>query len=227
MNRSQAGLALERLLQSIRTWDDHSLRYLFCYNGEPSDMGYDCACCLMWPDDDNYKSCGCPCHERIEKMARSGDFPLLVSALTNSDEFPKFPTSIDEHEAWRKQALEDGATHYHNTNGKFANYSKLVCSTCCPSDDRPQVKYNTKTGELLVEHFPARTESGKGPLTCGDVVVQRTDGSDPNVSPGTPHEGEWVVPPAPPGGTFIEVGDRVPDEKTKASEYVWKPGRCT
>jgi len=222
MTRTRAGLALERLLSSIRTWDDHPLRHLFCYNGSEPDTGYECACCMTWPDDKQYETCGCICHERVEKMARTGDFPLLVSALVASDEFPKFPSNWEEEEIWRKLALEEDHTHYHNTNGKFANYPKLVCSTCCPSDDRPQVKYNTKTGKLLRESFPGPGAPGNnegGPL---DEFPRQEGGwlvpHVPEISEGTPETHEDPTPQTPPGPSSPREGE---------SGYVWRPGRCT
>jgi len=225
MIHSQAGLALECLLGSVRSWDGYPLRHLFCYNGECADTPYECGCCFLYPGNDAYRACHCLCHERIERMARSGDMPLLVFALMASGDFPRFPSNIEEEASWRKQALEEGRTHYHNTNGRFANYSKLVCSTCCPSDDRPQVKYDTKTGkELPLE----KAKLG--------IVEGGAQGGPSDVSPGVPHEGEWLVPhvsanpkeePDPHEKANIQTPEDPPPPKQGGSEYVWKPGRCT
>jgi len=146
MIRTEIGLLLERMIGTMKTWDGHSMRYLFCYNGEGEHESYDCACCLSWePSSD----CGCLCHERIEKMANTGDLRLLFTALQKHEHFPKFAKNYDELEGWRKSALVRGEHHFHNTNGHFSNYPRVVCSVCIPCDEHPKIKYDNYTGELL------------------------------------------------------------------------------
>jgi hypothetical protein len=150
MFRSQVGLILERMLASMKDWEGHGMRHLLCYNGESEHESYDCACCMTWPDDEQFSKCGCICHERIEKMARTGDLPLLFFALAANDGLPKFPSSYDELQKWQQENLDTGCTHYHNTVGTLATYPKSCCSVCCPSlDPHPSILYNTHTGELL------------------------------------------------------------------------------
>ena len=105
--RTKAGLLLERLLSTMHDWQGYALRHLLCYNGEDANDAYDCACCITWPDDDQYGWCGCICHERIEKMANSGDMPLLFSALVMADAFPKFAASFEELKAWKQSAIDN------------------------------------------------------------------------------------------------------------------------
>jgi hypothetical protein len=145
MIRTQNGLLLERMLSTMKTWDGHSMRYLFCYNGEGEHESYDCGCCLTW---EPIPECNCLCHGRIEAMANSGDLRLLFTALQHHEHFPKFATSYDELESWRKAALNEGKHHFHNTNGRFSNYPQVVCSVCHPAEESIRAIFNCKTGEL-------------------------------------------------------------------------------
>jgi hypothetical protein len=150
ISRSQVGLLFERLLSSMHAWDGRPLRYLFCYNGEDPGDSYDCACCLTWPNDEMYRSCPCICHERIEKMATAGDIPLLFYALGTKNALPEFPASMEDEKDLREIYIKEKWAHFHNTNGKYANYSPLVCSVCVPSDPpHKRILFDSKTGELL------------------------------------------------------------------------------
>lgn len=150
MIRSQVGLILERMLASMKDWQGHGMRHLLCYNGESASESYDCACCMTWPDDEQFSKCGCICHERIEKMAHTGDLQLLFFALNANDGLPKFPSSWEEMQKWQQENLDAGRTHYHNTVGTLATYPKTCCSVCCPSlEPHKSILYNTHTGALL------------------------------------------------------------------------------
>jgi hypothetical protein len=209
MSRSLAGLTLERLFSTMRTWDGHALRYLLCYNGENDGESYDCACCMTCPNDEGYRSCGCICHERIEKMARTGDFPLLISALFTGDQIPKFPSSLDEQLKWRQEALAQGEMHYHNTTGALTNYPQVCCSVCCPIETLPKVLYNSKTGELLRESFnPEQRERDR-------VRIDASFGLGPVLD-------ESELDPRVPRYSDDSVAT---DPKTAMPEG-WKPGRC-
>ena len=127
--RTQAGLMLERLFSTMHDWEGFSLRHLLCYNGESQDDSYDCACCMTWPD--TVPECGCICHERIERMAQTLDFPLLISSLLREDIFPQFATSWEELQGWRKAKLDAGLAHYHDLpKGEYAGYPKSSCGSC-------------------------------------------------------------------------------------------------
>jgi|SRR5271157_275687 len=213
MIRTPNGLLIERMVSTMKDWRGHSLRYLFCYNGEGADESYDCGCCLSWGI---ISECGCPCHTRFERMAAVGDLPLLFFALAASDQLPTFPSSFEEMKKWEAEAFEKGELHYHNTNGKKAGYGQAVCSVCCPGDiPHKNIKYDSKTG------VPLPPEQTIG----GSIYRQGSMGCDqPNCGCTCPHtvhpvENHGDSCPMKSGCTFHSE----PEPETKPHV----PGRCT
>jgi hypothetical protein len=188
--RSKTGLQLERLFQSMQDWEGRGLRHLLCFNGQDDlDSCFDCSCCITWPDDEMYTRCPCICHVRIEAIARSGDIGLLFTALAASDVLPRFPASFEEQESWRKENLETGRAHYHNTNGVYSTYPQSTCSVCCPAEPpHENILYDSKTGELLPKTFetPAEPveETRCGHSKCGLGTCLDCFPKDPPWKPG-------------------------------------------
>lgn len=201
----------------MKDWQGHPIRHLFCYNGEGPHEAYDCACCMTWsPPPD----CGCICHERIEKMARTGDIQLLFSALVSNGTMPKFPSCYQELMDWQQENLDAGRTHYHNTNGKFVNYPKVVCSTCIPSlEPHPSILYDTHTGILL--QIPGTPEpscqkcgSPRPPLR--NLILIGIGMGDGNTRCDDPWHGPMKAPEPETDGCKFHT----------APEPGWTPGRC-
>jgi hypothetical protein len=92
--RSQEALTLERILAESKH------RYLFCWNGEQSEESYDCACCMTYLTDELLCDCGCPCHERIDAMARIPSAALWLRAMEGMQVLPPFFSSEDEKVAY-------------------------------------------------------------------------------------------------------------------------------
>ena len=91
--RTPEALTLERILSGKE-------RYLYCWNGEQEHSAYDCACCMTYLTDEILCNCGCPCHERIDAMARIPSVTLWLRALKAMNELPPFFESEDEKVAW-------------------------------------------------------------------------------------------------------------------------------
>src|SRR5208337_746354 len=97
---SQEALTLERILAECRH------RHLFCWNGEQGDA-YDCACCIAYLSDDLLCDCGCPCHERIDALARIPSMALWLRAMAGMQALPPFFSSEDEKVAYLKAHPHD------------------------------------------------------------------------------------------------------------------------
>jgi hypothetical protein len=44
-----------------------TFRWLFCWDGESTDSGFDCACCIGWEEEIEHR-CGCVCHKRFKEL---------------------------------------------------------------------------------------------------------------------------------------------------------------
>lgn len=131
--RTTEGLLLERLFHTMK------YRWILCWNGlsRADSEGMDCACCITWPDDKLYCSCGCVCHSRIEKMALHPDIQLFLRAVKAMDIVPKIPESMDEAIA---------IDYWHKHGDELILESSLGCKEC--REKNPDcVEYHLKNNQ--------------------------------------------------------------------------------
>lgn len=101
--RTKAGLILEKLL------NESKYRWLWCWKGDDDPSAYDCACCIMWPNDNVLSECECICHTRIEEIASLTSIRMWLLAAEGAGELPKFFTSYRDKLIYCK---EIASKHY-------------------------------------------------------------------------------------------------------------------